>query len=114
MVDDPWRVLPVAGQVVDFSAEREGYVSKIDAEKVGAASMLLGAGRKKKEDRIDHSVGIIVEKKLGDSVKKGETIARLFVSDRSDVESALKLLREAYVISDSPSEPPRVVEEVIK
>jgi pyrimidine-nucleoside phosphorylase len=114
VVDDPWKVLPVAEQVVEFSAEREGYVSKIDAEKVGIASMVLGAGRKKKEDRIDHRVGIIVEKKIGDSVKKGETIAKLFVSDRSDVENALKLLKEAYVISDSPSKPPRVVEEVIK
>lgn len=114
VVDDPWKFLAVSKKIEEFKAERDGYVSFIDTEKVGTASMLLGAGRKKKEDKIDHSVGIVVEKKLGDFVEKGETIARLYVSEKSDLESAMKLLKEAYVVSDTPPEPFRVVEEVIK
>jgi len=114
VVDEPWKFLPVSKRVEEFKSEKEGYVSFIDTEKVGTASMLLGAGRKKKEDKIDPGVGIVVEKKLGDFVGKGETIAKLYVSGKSDLENAMKLLKEAYVVSNTPPEPFRVVEEVIR
>ncbi|PLV60500.1 pyrimidine-nucleoside phosphorylase [Thermotoga sp. KOL6] len=114
IVDAPWETLPVSERVEEFKADKEGYVSWIDTEKVGTASMLLGAGRKRKEDRIDHSVGIVIEKKLGDFVRKGETVAKVFFSEKSDLEAAMNLLREAYFISDTSPGPFKVVEEVIK
>ncbi len=61
--------------------------------------MVLGAGRQKKEDIIDKSVGLTINKKLGDKVEEGETIAKLFVSDNSDVDASLNLLNAAYNIS---------------
>ncbi|AEX85048.1 thymidine phosphorylase [Marinitoga sp. 1135] len=102
VVDNPEEILPISKNIVEFKAEKSGYVSHIDAEKVGIASMVLGAGRKKKEDEIDYSVGIKVMKKLGAKVEKGDTIALLYVSDKSNVEESLELMKEAYEITDNP------------
>jgi pyrimidine-nucleoside phosphorylase len=102
VVDNPEEILPISEKIVEFKAEKEGYISHIDTEKVGIASMVLGAGRKKKEDEIDYSVGIKILKKLGAKVTKGDVIAKLYVSEKSNVEEALKLLAEAYEITENP------------
>ncbi len=100
VADIPEKVLPISNEIVEFRADKDGYIYSIDAEKVGIASNYLGAGRKKKEDSIDYSVGIELIKKLGDEVSKGETVAKLYVSNVSEVEQALNLLTEAYVIDE--------------
>ncbi|WP_459994554.1 thymidine phosphorylase [Marinitoga arctica] len=102
VVDKPEEILPISKNIVEFRAEKNGYISHIDAEKVGIASMVLGAGRKKKEDKIDFSVGIKIFKKLGAKVNKGDVIAHLYISDVSNTEEALKLLNESYEIKDNP------------
>lgn len=102
VIDNPEEILPISKNIVEFKAEKEGYISHIDAEKVGIASMVLGAGRKKKEDEIDYSVGIKILKKLGAKISKGDVIAKLYVSEKSNVEEALKLLTEAYEITENP------------
>ena len=104
VVQDPWKYLPIASKKIEVRSDRDGFVQKIDTEKVGIASILLGAGRIKKEDEIDHSVGIEVLKKVGDRVEKGEPMVILYVSERSKVEEAEKLIREAYVIGDEEVE----------
>lgn len=114
VVDNPWEFLPVAEKKIDFKAKKSGYITNIDTEKVGIASIMLGAGRKKKEDIIDHSVGLKILKKLGDEVSSGDTIAVIYASENSDVESALKLLEEAYIIGDVRPEKPLMIYEVIK
>ncbi|HOB16423.1 MAG TPA: thymidine phosphorylase [Defluviitoga sp.] len=100
VVDNPEKVLSISKNTVDFKAKNSGHVNYIDTEKIGMASMYLGAGREKKEDSIDLSVGLKIFKKLGDKVEKDETIATLFISQNSNVEYALDLLDQAYLIQE--------------
>jgi len=100
VVDNPNEYLNIAPKTLEFKAKEQGYITFIDTEKIGLASMVLGAGRQKKEDIIDKSVGLTISKKLGDKVEEGETIAKLFISEKSDVDASLKLLNEAYIISE--------------
>ncbi|SDH31120.1 pyrimidine-nucleoside phosphorylase [Fervidobacterium changbaicum] len=104
VVDRPTEVLPMTDRTVEFTAPQNGYITAIDTEKIGIASNYLGAGRKTKEDTIDYRVGIEILKKLGDYVEKGEPIAKLYISEKSDVESALKLLLESYEFSSEKPE----------
>jgi len=99
VVDDPSEYLNISPKTLEFKAKKQGYITFIDTEKIGLASMVLGAGRQKKEDVIDKSVGLTINKKVGDKVEVGETIAKLFISEKSDVDASLELLNEAYTIS---------------
>ena len=99
VVDKPLEILPMTDKIIEFKAETEGYINAIDTEKIGIASNYLGAGRKTKEDTIDYSVGIEITKKLGDYVKPGDILAKLYVSQKSEVEEAKKLLKESYKIA---------------
>jgi len=99
VVDNPSEYLNIASKTLEFKAKEQGYITFIDTEKIGLASMVLGAGRQKKEDIIDKSVGLTISKKLGDKVEEGETIAKLFVGEKSDFDASIKLLNEAYTIS---------------
>jgi len=99
VVDNPSEYLNIASKTLEFKAKEQGYITFIDTEKIGLASMVLGAGRQKKEDIIDKSVGLTISKKLGDKVEEGETIAKLFVGEKSDFDASIKLLNEAYIIS---------------
>ena len=83
----------------EFFSTDDGYISFMDAEKLGIASMLLGAGRAKKEDKIDNSAGILLAKKTGDYVKKGEKIATMYSSVVSDFSAAEKMLDSAVTFS---------------
>ncbi len=114
VVEDPWNVLPVANERVEIRASKSGYVSFIDTEKIGFSVIALGGGRKKKEDEIDHSVGVEILKKLGDPVKEGEPVAVMYVSGRSNVEEAKELIESAYEISEKRREKPPMIYEVIK
>jgi pyrimidine-nucleoside phosphorylase len=96
-IDNPSKYLKYS-RIVEVKADEEGFVSSIDTEKVGLASMKLGGGREKKEDLIDPSVGIKIEKKLGDKVTLGDTIASLYVNSEEQLESAIQLIKEAYSI----------------
>lgn len=114
VVDSPESVLPAAKGTMEVLSSKDGYISYIDAEQVGISSMILGAGRAKKEDAIDYAVGIEVFKKLGDRVLKGDPIARLYFNDEEKAEKAKELFLEAYKISDAPIEPPSLVHEIFK
>ncbi|MGB9790702.1 MAG: thymidine phosphorylase [Thermotoga caldifontis] len=113
IVDEPTR-LPISRDVVEVRAQREGYVAKIDAERIGIACVLLGGGRSKKEDTIDHSVGVELLKKVSDPVAVNDVLARVYYSKKSDLESALKIVESAYVLSEQAVEPLPIVLEVIE
>ena len=85
----------------DYVSPKEGVLAEIDAEKLGMASSVLGAGRAKKEDDIDYAVGIWVEKRLGETVKAGETLFKIYANDQSKIADARKLLDEAIKIEES-------------
>lgn len=112
IVDDPNK-LPVSKDVIEVKAERSGYVARLDAEAIGRACVLLGGGRSKKEDNIDHAVGIELLKKVSDHVEAGNILAKVYCSSKSDLKSALKLVESAYEFSESPVEPMQAVFEVI-
>ncbi|MBO8138977.1 MAG: thymidine phosphorylase [Thermosipho sp. (in: Bacteria)] len=114
VVDFPEEILPISKNIITFKANKEGYISKIDTEKVGIACNYLGAGRTKKDDNIDHSVGMKILKKHGDSVLKDEPIIQLYVSKNSNIEEALKLLNEAYQISNEKPVISNIIIDVIK
>ncbi len=83
VVDDPTRLL-TAPVKLDVVSDASGWVAEIDGLVIGLATMNLGAGRKKKDDPIDLSVGIVLEKKTGDSVERGERLAVVHASSPRD------------------------------
>lgn len=95
-------------------AEREGYISKLNAQAVGTASMTLGAGRTKKDDNIDHLAGIILNKRVGDYVKKGETIATMYASSEALFDSANSLFLSGVSYSDEKPTQNPLIYKIIK
>ena len=97
----------------DVVSTKSGYVSKADAITLGTAAMRLGAGREKKEDIIDQASGIVLNKKIGDEVKKGEVLATLY-TDRPSFDMIVKDIYSAFEVSDNKVEPLKVVLEEIE
>lgn len=87
-----------AKYIMPVTAEKEGIVKTLKAEEVGKISVSLGAGRIRKEDTIDNSVGIILEKKVGDRIEAGEVIAYIHANDERKGKEAVKRLQEVYEI----------------
>jgi len=112
IVDNP-ELLPRAKYHIEVKSNASGYVSAIDAEKIGVSAMLLGAGRATKEDRIDFSAGITMVKKVGELVNTGDCICILH-TNRSETEDALAKAQEAFVISGTKPEVIKYVYAVIK
>lgn len=94
-------LFPKAEYKREIIAEESGYVAAMDTEGVGTVCVALGAGRQKKEDSIDPSAGIILEKKTGDYVETGETLATLYCSDVTLFDAAEKQYRKSLAISAS-------------
>ena len=93
----------------ELTAPADGYIYKNDVEKIGNASVLLGAGRIKKEDSIDFAAGITMHKKLGDFVKAGESICTFYADDESLFAAAEEMYRGGLVIRDEPPTLPPLV-----
>ena len=110
---DHYDLLGQAKYSKQIMLEKEGYVHAIEAEQVGKAALLLGAGRETKTSPIDLSVGLIIHKKIGDFVQKGEAVATIYYGDLSHVEEAEKTLSEAYVIHDGLSHSPELIYKLI-
>jgi pyrimidine-nucleoside phosphorylase/thymidine phosphorylase len=111
VIDNPDR-LPQAKYHVEIKASREGYVTAINAEAIGVSAMLLGAGRKKKDDPIDYSAGLTMVKKAGDKVNIGDLICLLHTNFKEHKE-AENIARSAYSFSDNEPTPISYVYEVI-
>lgn len=113
IVDDPSR-LPQAPIIIEVTAEGSGFVNAIEAEQLGLAAMLLGAGRATKDAIIDYAVGVTLRKKVGDTVNTGDTLALLHVRDANESakEVAVKV-RQAYSLSAEKPEPRALLLSVI-
>ena len=103
--DPAENALPAAPVVRDLLADRDGYVGELGAVGVGQAALHLGAGRRVKDDEIDHSVGIVCLLKPGDRVAEGKPLAEIHAASEADADEAARELRQAYVLADEP--PPR-------
>ena len=106
-------LLPTAKVFLKYNAKKSGYISKIEAEKLGIASMMLGGGRAKKTDSIDYGVGIVLDKKLGDFVKEGEPLLTLHINNEDKVDEVMKLLDSAYEYENEEVKKEELIAEVI-
>jgi len=104
--DDPLRILPQARKMVPVVSKSSGSVAAIRARDIGQAIMLLGAGRERMDSRIDPAVGIVFEKKVGDPVAAGETLAVLHVNNEMRLAQAVELVEEAIELTTKPGVPP--------
>lgn len=103
-------LFPKAAHKFEIKAEKDGYISKMDAESIGIASVILGAGRETKEDSIDMSAGIVLNKKTGDKVLQGDTLATLYsCNEKSFGSSKEKLLSALEFSENSIKEEPLII-----
>ena len=112
VVDDINR-LPEAKYHIEVKSMSEGYVGSIDAESIGISAMLLGAGRRTKEDKIDFSAGISMKKKVGDKVKKGDILCILH-TNLENIDEAKRIALAAYSIGNIQEKIKKYVYEVIQ
>ncbi len=110
---DRFELLPNATGVREISSPRAGYVTGIDAELIGVASSMIGAGRDTKEDSIDPAVGVILEVKIGNKVDAGGVLCRLYYTKEDRVEDAAQQIEDAFRISaQAPPERELILEVV--
>ena len=105
-------LLPKADSIIPVKASQSGYVHQIDALSIGLAAMKLGAGRATKDDMIDMAVGVVLDKKVGDSVGEGDVLAYIH-ANRVDNEEAIAYIQKAYCICKDPVCPPTLIYDVI-
>jgi pyrimidine-nucleoside phosphorylase len=98
-IDDPTK-FPRAKYVSDVAAPRSGCIAQIHAGSVGEASVILGAGRAKKSDLVDHAVGIVVHKKVGNWAEKGEPLFTIHANDEEKLAEAQGMTLSAHTFSD--------------
>ena len=110
IVDSPEK-LPSAKYQVEFKAKKDGYITEIIANEIGVASMMLGAGRQTKEDVIDLGVGIVLNKKVGEHVEKGENILTIHTNTK-EIDDILYKLDNSITI-ESKGETPTLIHKII-
>lgn len=113
-VVDDFSLFKQPKHTVEISSEQEGYIEHTDAEKIGLASVILGAGREKKGDPIDSSAGIVLKKKTGDRVEKGDTLAIFYTDDESKIEEAKREFFEAFTFGNKKPSTQKLIYRIIK
>jgi pyrimidine-nucleoside phosphorylase len=97
----------------DLISPKSGYIKKINAKEVGLIAITLGAGRFKKEDRLDYTAGLVLHKKVGDRIEKGERLATMYSHKKQAIASATARLHQAFAISEKPPSPPKLIDQSI-
>jgi len=110
---DKFELLPNATGMREITSPRGGYVTSIDAEDIGSASNLIGAGRDRKEDSIDPAVGVILEVKTGEKVDAGSVLCRLYYTKEDRVEEAAEMVEDAFRISGQKPDERELILEVV-
>jgi pyrimidine-nucleoside phosphorylase len=107
-------LFPKAKSEENIIAEKDCYVSAMNAEEIGVSSVILGAGREKKNDVIDMSAGIILNKKTGDKIKKGDIIATLYTNNENAIKSAKEKFLSAIEISNKKPQDIPLIYEIVR
>ncbi len=110
---DRFDLLPNATGAQEITTARGGYVVGIDAELIGQASAMIGAGRNLKEDSIDHAVGVILEVKVGQKIEPGSILCRLYYTSDEHLGEAADLVEDAFRIGQHPVEERDLILEVV-
>lgn len=111
LVND-YSLLPSFTHEFNLESKESGYVEKLDAENVGRAAMVLGAGRDIVNDQIDHGVGVVLNKKIGDFVKEGEILAVIQYNSDKNLNNSISLLEKAYKITKEKVEKRKIILEL--
>ncbi|MCF6220064.1 MAG: thymidine phosphorylase [Robiginitomaculum sp.] len=112
LIQNPDKYLEAAPILTDIKATQSGTVSAIDARAVGNAVIVMGGGRKKPEDTIDYAVGFDRIAPIGTKISKGDVLARIHARSQNHVAEAGKMLRDAYMYSDSAPDSPLIIERI--
>ncbi|MCI0527403.1 MAG: thymidine phosphorylase [Nitrospira sp.] len=112
MIDHP-NLLPSARYQLPVVSSQSGYVSRIQAEELGKAAMILGAGREQMDSKIDPAVGIMLEKKRGDQVSCGDVLAVIHYNNDARVNQLSKMIQEAYTITNRKPRPQPLIHGVV-
>lgn len=107
-------LLPKARTLIDIKADRAGYISSMVTSDIGNAAKLLGAGRERKTDALDLSVGIVMKVRVGDHVKKGDVLCTLHAGEKSDRTGAYNLMKRSISISDEKPEARPLIQAVVE
>src|ERR1700727_2755572 len=110
---DRFELLPNATGMREILSPRAGFVSAIQAEDIGRASAMMGAGRARKEDAIDPAVGVILEVKAGEKVDAGSVLCRLYYTGEENLDEAAELVEDAFRISGTRPEERELILEVV-
>src|SRR5258707_9404584 len=110
---DRFELLPNATGAREISSPRAGYVTAIDAELIGQASAMIGAGRDTKEDSIDPAVGVILEVKVGQKIDANGVLCRLYYTREDNVDEAAQLVEDAFRIAGTPPDGRELILEVV-
>lgn len=113
-VVDDYSLFKQPKYTAEIFSGRDGYIEHTDAEKIGIASVILGAGREKKGDPIDSSAGIVLKKKTGDYVKKGEPLAVFYTDDEGKIEGAKQEFLNAFTFGNERTQPQKLIYKIIK
>lgn len=109
-----YDLLPKAKYKIEIFSENSGYIKRIKTEKIGKVAMIIGAGRAKKEDKIDHSVGINIFKKVGEKIEKNEKIAEIYYNDNKNINESQNMVLEAFELTKEKVEKPKAILEIIE
>ncbi len=109
-----FELLPNAAGENTISSPREGFVSRIHADDIGRAAVLLGAGRDRMGEEIDPAVGIILQAKVGDSVQAGQALCALYYTDDANLPEAVQLVEDAFRLSSKAPEPRDLILDLVQ
>lgn len=113
-VIDDYSLLPKAKYQIEVKSSKSGYIAEIDTQRIGMLAIELGAGRKRIDDIIDPSVGFIINKKIGASVKTNDILASVLANDKGLAEEIANKLRDCYSFSKNKTREPKLVITKIK
>lgn len=115
LVLEDFKLLPHAKHVIPVLSDNEGYISSMDTQRIGLSSLLTGAGRSKKEEDVDPAAGLVMKKRVGDAVTKGDVLAEIHLNNKEMLEEAADALRSAISITvDKPEPKPLILGSVTK
>ena len=111
---EDYTKLPSAKIIEPLTSQKAGYLKKIKTYELAVACKILGAGREKKTDNIDHAVGVVLNKKVGDRVEIGEKLVDIYANDAEKLKIATEMLEKAFVISDDKVSPEPLIYKVVE
>lgn len=109
-----FELLPNATGEQIITSPREGYISRINADDIGRAAVLLGAGRDRMGEDIDPAVGIVLQAKVGDHVEAGQNLCALYFTDEANVAEAVQLVEDAFRLSANAPEPRDLILDLVQ